>query len=184
MQVKQRLLTVDDLAVLPDNDKRYELHNGVLVEVAGSKYAQTILAAWLIHLLFNFIQQSGIGVKVSGADGAYVLDRYNTRLPDVGYMSPDSVARQRLDEYMIGAPDLAVEVVSPSNTPDDLRQRVGAYLRAGSRLVWLIYPDSKAADVYRPDADTLTYSINDTLDGGDVLPGFSVKVSEIFAVLD
>jgi Uma2 family endonuclease len=180
MAVGDRLYTTDDLEKMPDDGKIYELHNGVLIDVPGSKYVQTVLAVWIAHLLISFLEEHNIGGQVTGADGTYVLDRYNTRIPDVAYISPESVLRQQKDAYLKGAPDLAVEVVSDSNTPAELKQRVGAYLAAGARLVWLIYPETRTIAVYEPDQNTRTLGITETLDGGDVLPGLNLPVSKIF----
>src|SRR5260221_1829581 len=94
MAVQDRLYTVQDLADMPDDGKIYELHNGVLIEVAGSKLRQSQLAAWLIHLLFNFIEQHGLGGAVTGADGTAQLNDYNTRIPDVGYISAERLKRR------------------------------------------------------------------------------------------
>jgi Uma2 family endonuclease len=174
------LYTAEDLQDLPDDGNVYELHNGVLVEVAGSKYVQTVLAAWIVYLLFSFIEQNNIGGQVTGADGAYILNRYNTRIPDVAYISADTAQKQSSGAYLSGAPDLAIEVVSDTNTPSELNQRVGAYLAAGTRLVWLVYPDTRTVTVYASDQQMLTLAEGQTLDGGDVLPALKLPISKIF----
>ena len=78
------------------------------------------------------------------------------------------------------APDLAVEVLSPSNTPDEMAIKVDNYLRAGV-IVWVVNPDPQRVTVHRPDAAPKTYGIEDTLDGGAALPGFTLPVRDIFA---
>src|SRR5579859_4017647 len=108
MATQTRLYTADEFLNMPDDGKIYELHNGIVVEVAGSKNVQTILAVWIAHLLLSFIEASKLGGWVSGADGTYVLDRYNTRIPDVAYITQESVARQQRGDYLRGAPDLVV----------------------------------------------------------------------------
>src|SRR5690349_14368694 len=115
MAIQDRLYTAQDLARMPDDGKVYELHNGVLIEVAGSKYRQTRLAIWLAHLLMIFLEQSNLGGAVTGADGAAELNEYNTRIPDVGYITANRAEKQDEDSFLKGAPDLAIEVVSPSN---------------------------------------------------------------------
>src|SRR5262245_26335744 len=113
--------------------------------------------------------QNKLGGRVSGADGTYVLSRYNTRIPDVGYISEQRVQEQDEDSFLRGAPDLAIEVVSDSNTPKELRERVGAYLDAGSRLVWVVYPETRKVDVYRASGEQFTVEGNAELDGYEVL---------------
>jgi Uma2 family endonuclease len=185
MAVQTRLYTADDLANMPDHGKTYELHNGVLIEVAGSKRRQTRLAAWIIYLITKFIVENNLRGEVSGADGTYVLGRYNTRIPDVAYVTAETADNQPAeDEFYRGAPDLAVEVVSESNTPTEMQQRAGEYISAGSRIVWIVDPKNRTVDVYKPDADIQTLSGNAVVDGGDVLPGFNITVAELFQVLD
>src|SRR5579859_7299086 len=150
MAVQDRLYTAKDLAHMPDDGKIYELHNGVLVEVAGSKLRQTALAAWIIYLLTAFIEQHKLGGLVTDADGSFELSPYNTRIPDVAYITAENAAHQDRDGYGQGAPDLAVEVKSPSNTVIEMQQRAGEYLDAGSRLVWIVDPEARIVDVYVP----------------------------------
>ena len=184
MVAHTRLYTADEFLGLSDDSKIYELHNGVIIEVAGSKYVQTVLAAWIGYLLIRFVEESKIGGVVSGADGTYVLDRYNTRIPDVAYITEESARRQKRGEYLKGAPDLAIEVISESNTPTEMKQRVGAYLNAGASLVWLVYPETRLIEVYQDDEDTLILKQGDTLHDDEILPGLRISVREIFARLD
>ena len=181
MVAQDRLYTARDLAEMPDDGKIYELHNGVLVEVAGSKYRQTRLAAWIIILIGNFLLDRKLGGAVTGADGAAELNEYNTRIPDVGYITAERAQNQPEDSYLQGAPDLAVEVVSPSNTDLEMQQRAGEYLGAGARLVWIVNPIKQTIDVYRPGGARTVLGRDGVLDGGDVLPGLALNVQQIFA---
>ncbi len=85
--------------------------------------------------------------------------------------------------YYKAPPDLAVEIVSPFDSPRQIRRKAALYLRAGTRLVWVVYPDERFVDVYRPDGTVATLEGEDTLDGGEALPGFRVTVGEVFARL-
>ncbi len=183
MTVQDRLYTARDLAAMPDDGKIYELHNGVLIEVAGSKYQQTRLAAWIIYLLTAFIVQHGVGGAVTGADGAAELNEFNTRIPDVAYLRKDRARKQDKGSYIQGAPDLAVEVVSESNSAPEMQQRAGEYLSAGTQLVWIADPEKRTIDVYRSDGQRTILDVNDTLDGGDVLPGLKLPVRQVFEQL-
>jgi Uma2 family endonuclease len=174
MAVQDRLYTARDLAAMPD---------GVLIEVAGSKYRQTRLAAWIAHLLLSYVEQHELGGAVTGADGAAQLNQYNTRIPDVAYITAERAQKQDEDAYIQGAPDLAVEVVSPSNSPLEMQQRAGEYLAAGARLVWIVDPEQHAIDVYRPGGVRIVLSGDAALDGGDVLPGLMLPVQRVFEPL-
>jgi Uma2 family endonuclease len=180
MAVQDRLYTAQDLATMPDDGKVYELHNGVLIEVARSKYGQSQLAAWLIHLILSFVEQQGLGGETTGADGAAVLNEFNTRIPDVSYISAERVRIQDRDSYIQGAPDLAIEVVSPSNSDLEMQPRAAEYLLAGARLVWIVNPSRKTVDVYLPHGTRTVFSADDVLDGGDVLPGLALSLRKVF----
>ena len=180
MSVPDRLYTAQDLADMPDDGKVYELHNGVLIEVAGSKYRQSQLAVWLAHLILSFIEQQNLGGEMTGADGTAVLNEFNTRIPDVSYISAERVKMQDKDSYLQGAPDLAIEVVSPSNSDLEMQQRAAEYLLAGALLVWIVNPVKLTIDVYRPHGARTVLTIDDTLDGGEVLPGLALPLRKVF----
>src|SRR5258708_3076935 len=165
---------------MPDDGKVYELHNGVLVEVPGSARRQTKLATWIVLLIGNFIMQQHLGGEVSGADGTYVLSRYNTRIPDAAYVSAERAKNQREDGFYVGAPDLAVEVVSPSNTPREMQERAGEYLDGDGGLVWIVNPATKTVDVYLPGGEIVSLSGDDVLEGYDVLPGLRLPLNTVF----
>src|SRR5258708_39904265 len=175
-----RLLTVQDLANMPDDGKIYELHNGILVEVPGATVGLARLEAWIAHLVIGFIEQNGIGGAVTGADGTVQLNEFNTCIPDVAYISKERLQQQDKDSYIQGAPDLAVEVVSPSNSGIEMQKRAGEYLSAGARLVWIVNPGTRTIDVYGPHGSRTVVGIDGTLDGADVLPGLSLSAQRIF----
>jgi len=181
MVAQDKLYTVQDLSNMPDDGKIYELHNGVLIEVPGSKPRQSRLAAWIAYLLTRFIMDQRLGGAVTGADGTFALNTYNTRIPDVGYVTAEHAANQDENEYPAGAPDLAVEVVSPSNSARDMQERAGEYLAAGARLVWIVNPETRTVDVYRPGGERIALSGDLALEGYDVLPGLSLKLGELFS---
>ncbi|HLY27597.1 MAG TPA: Uma2 family endonuclease [Aggregatilineales bacterium] len=183
MAVQDRLYTVQDLENMPDDGKIYELHNGVLIEVPGSKLRQTVLAMWIGYLLRAFDEEHNLGGIVTGADGTVELNPYNTRIPDVGYITAQRATQQNSDSYIQGAPDLAVEVVSKSNTGPQMQQRAGEYLSARARLVWIVNPGKGTIDVYHADGMRSVLREGDVLDGADVLPGLAFSVSRIFEKL-
>jgi Uma2 family endonuclease len=184
MAVQERLYTAAELLALPREGKRYELLKGTLIEMAPTGEIHGVLTAELAFLLTAFVRQYDLG-RVYGAETGFKL----AENPDT-VVGADAafVSKARLkplkEDYFDGAPDLAVEVMSPGNTKTEMHEKVKAYFEAGARLVWFVFPKARAVYAYT-DATTVTIlTENDTLTGGDVLPGFAVKVSEIFSVLD
>jgi Uma2 family endonuclease len=165
--------------------KLCELVDGILVE-KGMGFREGSLGAWLIHLLHAYLETDNVG-HVAGADGMIRFKLDLVRMPDVSFIRWDSVDDPQVIENPVGAflevpPDLAVEVISPSNTQSEMAIKLGEYAKAGVKLVWYVDPERKEVDVY-PKASAKrkkTLGVNDTLDGGDILPGFSVPVSRIF----
>jgi Uma2 family endonuclease len=163
---------------LPENrDKLFELIDGERVQKMASFKPSQI--AMRIGYYFNAsVIPSGIGY-ITGADGSYILSEKDEFMPDVAYIS-----KQRLphppEREVLGAPDLAVEVKSPSDSKRQMRLKAEAYLRFGTQLVWLVFADEKVIEVYVPEQDVMVFTIEDTLDGGAVLPGFKLAVKDIF----
>ena len=105
------------------------------------------------------------------------------RVPDVAFVSWDRLPdRRRPEGFLPIAPDLAAEVVSPHNRADDINEKVHDYLEAGTRLVWVLWPRRRMITVYELDKDLRELGPDDFLDGGDVLPGFRVRVAKLFAI--
>ena len=161
--------------MLPENAERlFELINGEVVEVV-SNGKSSALGSLMIVFLGGFVLQNKLGFT-TGADGGYKIgsERY---IPDCAFISKEKQAKPTSEAYNSNPPDLVVEVLSPSNTPDEIASKVDNYLRAGV-VVWVVNPDAQRVTVHRPDAAPKTYGINDMLDGGNVLPGFTLPVRE------
>jgi Uma2 family endonuclease len=176
------LLTVEDFErlVLPE-DKRYELDEGELVEMTFPSFLHNRIAKRIIKRLDAFVEAHSLG-EVFIPDAGYALSEHTLRGPDVSF-----VREGRLKEFDLlhsrfkGAPDLAVEVVSPSDTARDLPRRVRQYLDAGTSVVWVVYPESKEIHVFGAKGDVRVLHEGDDLEAPELLPGFSVAVREIFA---
>jgi len=169
---------------LPDDGKRYELHNGVIVEVGTSSRDHTKVGVYIASLLLYFLNTNPLGGEVTGADGTFELDELNTRVPDAAYVSAEKAATLPEDAVFYPfAPDLAVEVKSPSNTVDEMHDVAELYLRSGSRLVWIANYKKRSIKVYRPGQKPIELSGDSVLDGYDVLPGPKIRVADIFKVL-
>ncbi len=175
----------DVLAALEGPDKRlYELVEGVLVEKAMG-FSESALAGLLGTMLNVFVRPRNLGL-VAGADGALQLFSGLIRIPDVSFISWDRIPGRRRPTKPIPAlvPDLAVEVLSASNTPGEMARKRHDYFTAGVRLVWEIDPDARTVTVYTGISAFKVLTAADTLDGGAVLPGFSLLLHDLFAELD
>jgi len=169
----------EQLALLPQNrDARLELINGEVVTLVSNQDSSR-LAAQVLILIGAYLSKNPIGF-VTGADGGYQVgsDRY---IPDVGYMSKTRQPVASDEPYNSLPPDLAVEVVSPSDDIGDALAKVNNYLLAGT-VVWVFFPKKREIGVFIPGQPSKTLGVNDTLDGGAVLPGFAAPVRDIFGV--
>lgn len=180
MTTQEKLLTADQLWQMGPG-KRAELVQGVLVEMAPTGDVHGELALWLGHLILQHIVANDLGTA-TGAETGFVLstDPDTVRAPDVGFISKARLAPMTGRFYRL-APDLAVEVVSPSDTGAEIMHKADDYLRAGTRLVWVIYPDLRVVAVYRPDQPSVVLRGDERLEGGDTLPGFSITVNDVFS---
>jgi len=170
---------------LPDDGYMYEVVEGVLVRMAGSGNRAARLAARLLGQLITYVDAHHVGV-VTGADGVYHFPGAETGLlPDVGFYRAERVSLiTDEDKPTPFAPDLAVEVVSPSQNARQMAAKARVYLRAGTQRVWVVWPQSAHIDVWRGDVLTgpvAALSVNDTLTGEDVVPGFSYPLADLFA---
>jgi Uma2 family endonuclease len=172
----------DVIVALESIDKRlYELIDGVLVEKAmGTK--EVLVAAIILHHLMLFLDRHDLGLCLGG-DGSVRLWRGRIRIPDVSFIPWARLPEGELPDEAISTivPDLAVEVLSISNTPKEIAQRIADFFRAGTRLFWVIDPKTATAEVYTSPTERQHLGKNGVLDGGDVLPGFKLSLSKLFA---
>jgi Uma2 family endonuclease len=179
--VATRLYTAADLATM-GSDAPYELIDGELREVSPCFDDPSRIGVRISSPLFAFVEEHELG-EVFGADGGFRLpgDRETVVAPDVAFLRIERIPPDHdFQSFFLGAPDLAVEVGSLSNTPEDVADKVQRYLSAGSRLVWVVWPLSQTVAVHRPGREPEILGIGDVLDGEDVLPGFRLPVRSIF----
>ncbi|MCS7072487.1 MAG: Uma2 family endonuclease [Anaerolinea sp.] len=180
----ERLYTVEEFAALPDDGHFYELVDGRIVAVSPVDPGHCFISARIARLLDSFVDDSGLGcVSVEQAGYAISIDPPVVRAPDVAFIRAERLNR-RIGAFIEGAPDLVVEVISPSDSAVELSEKIDTYFAAGARLLWVVYPRQRRIVVYQSPLHSEILTEADTLDGGDVLPGFSVPVRKIFAVLD
>ena len=177
-----KLLTADDLLRLYGEGVRGELIRGVLCETMATGQRHGKIVARLVAALVNFVDAGRLGTVVASDSGVW-LDRNpdTVREPDIAFTS---VERLPLDADVAGyaelVPDLVVEVASPSDSRREVHDKAHMWLNHGVRLVWVVQPEARTVDVYRPDGEVATLGEQDTLDGLAVLPGFTCDVSAIF----
>lgn len=172
----------DVLVLLDGAEKRLcELVDGVLVEKPIGQLEARI-AVSIIYLVQLFLDKNDLGFLL-GADGPFRLKNKQIRLPDVSFYSWRHFPAKQIPQAKVleNAPDLAVEVLSESNTPQEMSRKVGEYFTAGTLMVWMIEPKTRTALVYTSSDHSTAISADGTLDGGRVLPGFSLPLKELFA---
>jgi len=181
-------MTTDDLHALPDDGWAYELVNGVLVRVPLSSFGASNIGYRLGGRLSVYVEDNGLG-SVTGEQGGYRLDPahpLDTELaPDVAFVRADRLPPSTSPDYYKNAPqlapDLAVDVASENQYAPGMGAKAKTYLAFGTRLVWVIWPRYKRADVWRPgDEKPIPLGIEDTLDGADVVPGFTYPIAHLF----
>jgi Uma2 family endonuclease len=180
MVIQFQHLTVeefDDWVLLPENAGRmFEYIGGETVEVVSNNFS-SMIGMFIGAMLTVFVRTHDLGY-VTGADGGYRVsgERY---IPDAAFISKARQPQPSHDAYNPNPPDLAVEVLSPTNDPGEMRVKIVNYLLAGT-VLWVVDPDLKRVEVYVPGQTPKTLGIDDVLDGGNVLPGFSLAVRDIF----
>ena len=175
-----KLITADELLLLPRDGRRYELLRGVLVAKMQAGYQHSIVVARIIFALGSYVESNDYGAIRSGEPG-YFLDRDpdTVRAPDVAWIAPGRIPAGT-QGYPELSPDLAVEVKSPGNSYPELAAKAAMWLSYGSRQVWVADPERATITVYRPYQEPLTLTEDDVLEGGDLLPGFAVPVWRLF----
>ena len=184
-RTRKTLFTADELLRLSTTGRRYELVKGELFEMppAGARHGD--VAMEIGALLRNHVRANQLG-KVFAAETGFILRRNpdTVRAPDDSFVSQERLPEGDLPiGYMDLAPDLAVEVLSPTDRASEVREKVADWLRAGTRLVWVIDPATRSATAYRSLEDFQELSESETLDAREVVPGFAcpVRVRDLFS---
>jgi Uma2 family endonuclease len=182
MSTTHTLATADELFVMPDDGFRHELVRGEIRRMppAGSEHGAVAVNIALV--IAQFVKAHGLGV-VFGAETGFKIasDPDTVRAPDLAFVRreripPDGVPRG----FWPGAPDLAVEVVSPGDTYTEVEEKVIDWLNAGTHMVLVLNPRTRTVTIYTSYANVMRLTESDTLDGGEVLPGFTCEVAQLF----
>lgn len=187
MAIQQGVMTAAefwDYIARPENaDRKLELIDGRIVETVPTwKHGKSALK--IGALLLTFVESADLGDVAVEVDHYKPNDRHNTRRPDISFISKVRLAAIDRDAFVPTMPDLAIEIRSESNTSQEMRDKAEYYLKNGSRLVWWFDSEAQTATVYALAADgdleMRTLGVDETLDGGAVLPGFALPLSDIF----
>ena len=171
------LLTADDLLALPDDGMRHELVEGELRTMTPAGYEHGRIAARLARIVGSFVDTQNLGDETGFR---LVSDPDTVRAPDLAFVSRGRISQVApVRGYGVGAPDLVAEVVSPGDTYGEVEEKVLDWLRAGTRIVWVIDPRTRTVAVH--DASGNVSIRTEALTGGDLLPGFECRVAELFA---
>ena len=183
MVSKPRLVTAEELLDMPDDGHRYELVRGELRKMApaGARHGRS--AGKVARPLMNHVATNNLG-EVYIAEAGFLLASNPdfVRVPDFAFVS-----RERFEDvgdtdgFFPGPPDLAIEVISPNDRYTEVAEKVEDWLRAGTRMVVVVDPRRRVVGVHLPGREAVTLTEQDTLDGGDVVPGWSMAVADIFA---
>jgi Uma2 family endonuclease len=165
-------------------NRLYELVDGVLVE-KGMGFTESILAGALIEALRRFVIPRNLGL-ISTPDGLVRLFPGLVRVPDVAFVSWERLPDRKVPKAPIPslAPDLVVEILSESNTDAEMARKRGEYFSAGVKLIWEVHPETRSVTVYAPGGSAQVLREAQSLDGADVLPGFTLSLTELFAEMD
>ena len=185
MSTRKTLLTADQFYdFCCQNDGRYELVQGEVVILSPVNDEHSGIAINIGTAFNNYSRRYGFGQ--AGMEAGYMLltGPDTVRGPDVSFrLVPRSERRQSVG-FLPGAPDIAVEVVSPSNTAATVARKVAEYLDAGAQRVWIAYPATRTASrcavIHHPDGTATTYTGDDVITDEELLPGFSLPLTEIF----
>lgn len=184
VQVTTKPITAEEVAALEAQGIVREIVDGQWVESSDMPFkGHAKVGAKIVGHLFIYLQRHPIG-EVYQDQANYVLkgtpDNHELmRIPDVSFVSAERVDPDD-NSYYYGAPDLAVEVISSSEDPADIAEKLSDYLKYGVKQVWQVYPQSKQVIVHFPQGDPIVYGIDDTLSGGDLLPDFALPLRKIF----
>ncbi len=173
-------ITAEELLRLQPSDKRVELLRGVMIVREPAGYRHGVVAAAIAALLRSHAEAGHHGAVVAAETGFKLeTDPDTVRAPGAAFIRRERIPDPPPRGFAALAPDLVIEVLSPDDRPGEVLAKVGAWLRGGSQLVWVIDPERRTTRVYRADGSETLLTADDELDGEGVLPGFSSRLGSI-----
>jgi Uma2 family endonuclease len=178
---RDELIDADTYARMSDEGWPTELVRGRVVREPQPTFEHGRVQARIVELLRSEIREAGLDLICVGNVGTLVTEKPDTvRGPDVAVVRRDRVPTGRGSGFVRGAPDLAVEVVSPSNTAADLQEKVAEYLAGGARYVWVVYPATRTVVAHDSPRTATLLRETEPLTATDLLPQLSIEVAELF----
>jgi Uma2 family endonuclease len=184
-KTEKKVWTDEEFMALPQDGHRYEIVNGELIDMENSGALHGYVCSLLLAALASYVLLKKLGVILDSST-AFKMKNGNKRSPDISFFAKERL--QGMTElpsgFLDGAPDLAVEVLSPGNTVEEIHDKLVEYFENGTRLAWIIHPSEHYVLVYRSaqEPDRLLKSV-DSLDGEEVIPGFTLPVADLFQQL-
>jgi Uma2 family endonuclease len=185
MSIATHITTADELLHMPDDGFRYELVEGELRKMTPTGAEHGFLSSEIDYLLRDHVKRHDLG-QVFGAETGFRIGKNPDTVlaPDASFIRKERIAVRGIPkEYFPEAPALVVEIISPSDTAEEVDDKIRRWFAAGVELAWVIYPGGRSVTIYRSLNDIRRLTGSDTLDGESVIPGFSCKISDLFAAL-
>lgn len=177
---RKTLLTADELELMPDDDSvRTELDEGELISMPPAGWDHGDSETEILAILRNYVRKHRLGKVLSGDTGFRLRDD-TVRSPDVAFVKQERVAELKSKGFAKGAPDLAVEIFSPTDSVAQLMRKVKQYLAAGCHTVWIVYPETQEVHVLESTGADRLLRGEDVLEAPELLPGFTVRVADFF----
>jgi Uma2 family endonuclease len=179
MAIVKPRMTEDEFMRMPDDGRKYELVDGEAKEVPGG-VEQDVTGAHLTVLLYPFTRGRGY---LAGSQAGFRMRPGNIRAPDISFTLKERFPGGRPPKgFGNFAPDLCIEIISPSEDEADMTRKVAEYFATGAQQVWHLFPESMRARVYRSPTETTEHQPEDILEGGDLLPGFRCRAADLFDI--
>jgi Uma2 family endonuclease len=182
MSTSLQITTAEELLHAPELG-RCELVRGDLIMMSPAGFEHGRVISRINYRLEQFVEKNGLGVVTGAETGFHIGKTPDTvRAPDVGFVRRERIPpAATISGFFDGSPDLAVEVLSPGDRPREVAAKVEDWLRAGCIAVWLVDPVQHTVTIHERGASTRVFGDTEELDGGEVLPGFRVSISEVFS---
>ncbi len=173
---KRRVISEEEFLRLPDDGRKYELVNGEVKEVPAGIRHDTIVAR-IIGMMFPTVGKKGV---IAASSAGYRLASGNVRSPDVSFIRNERLPEGKLPVgFGEFAPDLAIEVLSPTEDASELLRKIAEYFESGAQQVWVVDPEARRVTIYRSPVDVQTFSGDDVIEGNELFPEFRCSVNEL-----
>ena len=173
-------MTLEEFSGLRRGAERHELDAGELISMPPPKSMHALVVRKILKAIEAILDQDDFGCAF--AEAGYVLSRdpLTIRQPDVSVISKERIQVTGPDDYFEAAPELAVEVISPSDSAEYMETKIEQYLQWGAKQVWVLYPKTRRVYLFYESGQSVVLDESQTLEGGELLPGFPVRVTDLF----